>query len=166
MKHFLQAITDLGRMKGRMTRNAFLRFMLFFIVFWFVALMVDQMTSEFFSFRVVLTVYNILMIPTILSAMVRRLHDTGNRARWLLTLTILAVFVIFSTFVTLSSCFLDVKNNTYLDVMLLLFFPSLFTIGALIYKLCQKGKRGANKYGPDPVEVKMDEGEGVESATK
>jgi uncharacterized membrane protein YhaH (DUF805 family) len=139
-----------------MARHEFLQFMLLNFVFLQLASLIGALMSLIYLPILYLIVF---LVPTI-SAMVRRLHDTGNRARWLLTLTILAVFVIFSTFVTLSSCFLDVKNNTYLDVMLLLFFPSLFTIGALIYKLCQKGKRGVNKYGPDPVEVKTDEGEG------
>ncbi len=152
MKHFLQAITDLGRIKGRMTRNAFLRFMLFFIVFWFVALMVDQMTSEFFSFRVVLTVYNILMIPTILSAMVRRLHDTGNSGKW--TLLLFAVTGL-GTFLSFQSMFhIRISNATFTtSILLLLLLFTLSIFGILVYKLSAAGDVGANKYGPDPQEA-------------
>ena len=154
MNHFLQAISDLGRTKGRMKRDAFSRFMLFFIVFWFVALMVDQMTSEFFSFRVVLTVYNILMIPTILSAIVRRLHDTGNSGKWVLLLVIVSVLGVFINYQPLSYIKLKYSMNTYMVLLFLAILLALTTLGVLVYKLSVAGDVGTNKYGPDPKEVK------------
>lgn len=153
MKHFLQAISDLGRMRGRMTQNAFLRFMLFFIVFWFVALMVDQMTSEFFSFRVVLTGYNILMIPTILSAMVRRLHDTGKSGKWVVLLVIVAVSGVFIKSQPMSYIKFKYSMNTYMVLLFLATLAGLTTFGILVYKLSVAGDVGANKYGQDPREV-------------
>ena len=155
MKHFLQAISDLGRIKGRMTRNAFLQFMLFFIVFWFVALMVDQMTSAYCSFRVVLAVYNILMIPTILSAMVRRLHDTGKSGKWLLFLFGIACIspvIFFLRFVNYGITF-GYSSHVIIALKVLI----ILTIVVLIYLLSVEGNKGINKYGPDPMEVIVDE---------
>lgn len=153
MRNYLVAIHNLGRLKGRMTLNAFLQFVLFFIVFWFVALMVDQITSEFFSFRVVLSVYNILMIPAILSAMVRRLHDTGSSGKWVLLLVMVAVSGLFIKFQPLTYIKLNYSVNAYIILMFLAILTALTTLGMLVYKLSVAGEKGANKYGPDPREV-------------
>ncbi len=169
MKHYLQALHDYKNTKGRMSRSAFCQFVIFFIVFWVLVFIVNYTVntftesrftidyeytdSVFMSSYFIVTIYNIIMLPTILTAMVRRLHDTGNSGKWVLLLFAVAGL---GTFVNLQSIYnIKTVNTTFTtNVLLLLLLFTLSMFGFLIYKLSVAGDVGANKYGADPTEVK------------
>lgn len=168
MKHYLQALHDYKNTKGRMSRSAFCQFVIFFIVFWVLVFIVNYTVntftdsrftidyeyteSAFMSSYFIVTIYNIIMLPAILTAMVRRLHDTGISGKW--TLLLFAV-VGLGTFLSLQSMFqIRVSNATFTtNILLLLLLLALSMFGVLVYKLSIVGDVGANKYGPDPREV-------------
>lgn len=172
MKHFLQALHDYKNTKGRMSRTAFCQFLVFFVVFWVVVFIVNYTVntftdsrftiayeyteSVFMSAYFILAIYNIIMLPAILTAMVRRLHDTGNSGKWVF---LLFAVVGLGTFLSLQSMFHITKSNATFstNVLLSLLLLALSIFGFLIYKLSVAGDVGTNKYGPDPMETLADE---------
>ena len=168
MKHYLQALHDYKNIKGRMSRSAFCQFIMYFVVSWVLVFIVNYTVitftesrfaidyeyadSAYMSSYYIVTIYNIIMLPAILTAMVRRLHDTGNSGKWIL---LLFAVVGLGTFLSLQSMFNFTKSNATfsINVLLLLLLLSLSMFGVLVYKLSVAGDVGANKYGPDPREV-------------
>lgn len=173
MKHYLQALYDYKNTKGRMSRNAFCQFLLYFVVSWVLVFIVnytintitdsrftfDNTDGAFTNSYYIVTIYNIIMIPTTLTAMVRRLHDTGNSGKWVLLLFAVAGL---GTFLSFQSMFqIRIRDATFTtNVLLLLLLLALLMFGVLVFKLSVAGNVGVNKYGPDPREVKTDEGDG------
>ena len=157
MKYYLQAFNNYATIKGRMPRNEFWQFMLFNIVFWLLSQMVDQLFVSILSFRFIRFLYQIVLLAPTISAIVRRLHDTGKSGKWLLLLfgiACLSPVIFFLRFVNYGITFgYSSHVITALSVLIIL------TIVVLIYLLSLAGDKGINKYGPDPIEVKTDEGE-------
>lgn len=153
MKYYLQAFQNYANIKGRMARHEFWQFMLFNFVFWILALVVDSLLSlHFITF-----LYRIVLLAPTLSAMARRLHDTGKSGKWVILLFGMAVFGLILAMATVTDANVGYKKYAY--VSLLFLFVSLSIFGVLIYKLSIAGEKGANKYGPDPMGVKMEEGD-------
>jgi uncharacterized membrane protein YhaH (DUF805 family) len=166
MKHYLQALHDYKNTKGRMSRSAFCQFVIFFIVFWVLVFIVNYTVNTFTDSRFtfdntdgaftnsyfIVTIYNIIMLPAILTAMVRRLHDTGYSGKW--TLLLFAVTGL-GTFLSFQSMFqIRVSNTTFTtNILLLLLLLAISMFGVLVYKLSVAGDVGTNKYGPDPREM-------------
>ncbi len=158
MKYYLQAFNNYATIKGRMPRNEFWQFMLFNIVFWLLSQMVDQLFGSIMSFRFFAFLYQIILLAPTLSAMVRRLHDTGKSGKWVLLLVgmhfislVLGIYIIYNSLIAGLYSNVIITLSVLITVSMLVFF---------IYVLSLAGNKGANKYGPDPIEVKMDEREG------
>ncbi len=158
MKYYLQAFSNYATIKGRMPRNDFWQFMLFNIVFLLLSQMADQLFGSILSFRFIRFLYQFVLLAPTVSAMVRRLHDTGKSGKWLLLLFGIACIspvIFFLRFVNYGITFgYSSHVITALSILIIL------TIVVLIYLLSLAGDKGINKYGPDPREVKTDEGEG------
>lgn len=161
MKNYLKALRNFANIKGRMARHEFLQFLLLNFVFLHLIAFLAAILSfiVFLSFDLLHTYFSIvyllvLLVPTV-TAMVRRIHDTGRSAKWLLPLSFLAMVGAFFTLVTL---LLDKeRDEIFVQVITLLFFVSLIIIGILIIILLEKGNRGANKYGPEPIDAELEE---------
>ena len=153
MKYYLQAFNNYATIKGRMPRNEFWQFMLFNFVFWILSLVMDSLLSlHFITF-----LYRIVLFVPTLSAMVRRLHDTGKSGKWVMLLLVLPVFGLLLTMASIANA--NAGYNKYVNFTFLFMLVSLSILGTLVYRLAIEGDRGANKYGPDPVEVKTEEGD-------
>ena len=151
MKNYLNAIRNYANIKGRMARHEFLQFMLLNFVFLQLISILGAILSFFYLSILYLVV---LLVPTV-SAVVRRIHDTGKSARWLLPLSFLAMV---GGFFALATMFIaKERDDVFVQVMILLFLVSLIVIGILIFILFEKGNKGANKYGPEPVDAELEE---------
>jgi uncharacterized membrane protein YhaH (DUF805 family) len=157
MKYYLQAFSKYATIKGRMPRNDFWQFMLFNILFLLLSQMADQLFVSIFSFRFIRFLYQIVLLAPTLSAMVRRLHDTGKSGKWVMLLLVLPVFGLLLTMASIANA--NAGYNKYVNFTFLFMLVSLSILGTLVYRLAIEGDRGANKYGPDPVEVKTEEGD-------
>lgn len=158
MKYYLQAFNNYATIKGRMPRNEFWQFMLFNIVFWLLSQMADQLFGSNLSFRFIRFLYQIVLLAPTLSAMVRRLHDTGKSGKWLLLLfgiACISPLIFFLRFVNYGITF-GYSSHVIIGLSILL----LLTVVILIYLLSVAGNEGGNKYGLDPREVKREEGGG------
>ncbi len=158
MKYYLQAFNNYANIKGRMSRNEFWQFMLFNIVFLLLSQMADQLFGSNLSFRFIRFLYQIVLLAPTLSAMVRRLHDTGKSGKWLLLLfgiACISPLIFFLRFVNYGITF-GYSSHVIIGLSILL----LLTVVILIYLLSVAGNEGGNKYGLDPREVKREEGGG------
>jgi len=151
MKYYLQAFQNYATIKGRMARHEFWQFMLFNFVFWILSLVVDSLLSlHFITF-----LYRIVLLAPTLSAMARRLHDTGKSGKWVILLFGMTVFGLILAMATVTDA--NVGYKKYVHVTLLFLLMSLSSIGVLVYVLSVAGETVANKYGSDPREMKTDE---------
>lgn len=156
MKNYLNAIRNYANIKGRMSRSAFWQFVLFNILFWVAMLQLDQITRSFFSVKVFSTIYNIFIFSPSFSTIARRLHDTGRSSKWgLLLFGVPYIIGLIPLFFATTE--LSIWLNTKI-IYTLRMYVSLTMTGVLFYLLSVAGDVGANKYGADPMEVKMDEG--------
>ena len=151
MKNYLNAIRNYANIKGRMARHEFLQFMLLNFVFLQLISILGAILSFFYLSILYLVV---LLVPTV-SAVVRRIHDTGKSAKWLVPLSFLAMVGVFFTLATMFIA--KERDDVFVQVMILLFLVSLIVIGILIFILFEKGNKGANKYGPEPVDAELEE---------
>ena len=153
MKNYLNALCNFANIKGRMARHVFWQFMLLNFVFYLLIGFITPLSLNFIS-----SLYQIMLLSPTLCAMVRRLHDTGKSGKWVVLLFGMTAFSLLMTIATASNA--NVDYNKYVNVTLLFLLMSLSSIGALVYVLSVAGETGANKYGPDPREVKREEGGG------
>ena len=153
MKNYLKALHNYANIKGRMARHEFWQFMLLNFVFYLLIGFITPLSLNFIS-----SLYQIRLVSPTLGAMVRRLHDTGKSGKSVVLLFGMTAFSLLMTIATASNA--NVGYNKYVNVTLLFLLMSLSSIGALVYVLSVAGETGSNKYGPDPVEVKTDVGEG------
>ncbi len=112
-----------------------------------------------------------LFIPC-LAVSVRRLHDTGRSAWWLLLFFLLFPIAMLgfavSAVILLAVAFVgvfgsNVEGGTWMALML----SVLISVGCLIPPLilcAQPGTVGPNRYGPDPLNPAPDVGGSVESS--
>ncbi len=151
MKNYLNAIRNYANIKGRMARHEFLQFMLLNFVF----LQLISILGAILSFFYLSILYLVVLLVPTLSAVVRRIHDTGKSAKWLVPLSFLAMVGVFFTLATMFIA--KERDDVFVQVMILLFLVSLIIIGKLIFLLFEKGNKGANKFGPEPVDAELEE---------
>ena len=81
MKWFNKAVSNYATFSGRARRSEFWYFNLFWMIFYFVAAVVDGVIGSNGVVTVLLTL--VLLLPG-LAVTVRRLHDTGKSGWWIL----------------------------------------------------------------------------------
>lgn len=91
MNYFLDALKNYATFSGRATRQQYWMYILFYIVFYFVAVMLDITLGQFDKEKMsgfISTVYTFgLLLPTI-AILARRLHDIGRSSWWILLIVI------------------------------------------------------------------------------
>lgn len=91
MNYFLDALKNYVNFTGRATRQQYWMYILFYIVFYFVAVMLDINLGQFDEEEMtgfISTIYTFgLLLPTI-AILARRLHDIGRSSWWILLILI------------------------------------------------------------------------------
>ena len=91
MNYFLDALKNYVNFTGRATRQQYWMYILFYIVFYFVAVMLDINLGQFDKEKMagfISTIYTFgLLLPTI-AILARRLHDIGRSSWWILLIII------------------------------------------------------------------------------
>ncbi len=159
MKHFVFAIKNFSLAKGRMTRWAFWQFMIINIFLYLLFLALDDVTLLTRVFRLFSKMYVVVFLVPTYCSMIRRVHDAGITGKWVGLL--LGIVGITNALVLILFDF-SIKSETvdYHDILEYLVYTHIVSIIVLIVLLSVSGIKGANKYGPDPREVKREEGGG------
>lgn len=119
MKWFIDAIKKYFVFSGRASRKAYWMFMLFNIIFGWVAIMIDNMLGTtnmsynvwgvecgaFYNF------YNLLILIPSLAILVRRLHDIGKRGGWFFIILIPVIGAIWLIVLLVQKG--DLQNNEF-----------------------------------------------------
>jgi uncharacterized membrane protein YhaH (DUF805 family) len=94
MKHFISAVKDnYANFKGRMSREEFWMFVLFYAIFSVILSVIDVTLG---IPGVLSSLYGLVLFIPSFAAYVRRLHDTGTSGHMLwICITIIGVFWIF-----------------------------------------------------------------------
>lgn len=91
MNYFLDALKNYVNFTGRATRQQYWMYILFYIVFYFIAVMLDINLGQFDEEEMtgfISTIYTFgLLLPTI-AILARRLHDIGRSSWWILLILI------------------------------------------------------------------------------
>lgn len=91
MNYFLDALKNYVNFTGRATRQQYWMYILFYIVFYFIAVMLDINLGQFDKEEMtgfISTIYTFgLLLPTI-AILARRLHDIGRSSWWILLILI------------------------------------------------------------------------------
>ena len=125
--------------KGRARRSEYWSFAVFTALVAIVSRFLDGLLGKWFGIEVVrmLTGY-IMLLPSIAVA-VRRLHDTGRSAWWLVPMFVLSIVI---------KVMPDGIHEQVQDAIMVV-FSILYPLLMLVFFL-QDSKRGENKYGPSP----------------
>jgi uncharacterized membrane protein YhaH (DUF805 family) len=81
MKYYLQALSNYANFSGRARRAEYWMFILFNILFAFIAMLLDNLTglaSPELGYGVIYGLYGVIMFIPGLAVTVRRLHDVGK----------------------------------------------------------------------------------------
>jgi len=86
MKWYLKVLTNYADFSGRARRQEYWMFVLFNIIFTFVAIALDNLLGIAFLefYGAIYLIYMLAMIIPSLAVMVRRLHDVGKSGWWIL----------------------------------------------------------------------------------
>lgn len=100
----------------------------------------------------------LLLLPAMLAASVRRLHDTGMRG-WPVFLVPPLVLVLMWSFVVSAASALSTMPPTPSVRLATAIFPFALVIAGtlcvlLLWQLARPGKAGPNRFGPNPSEVR------------
>ncbi len=91
MNYFLDALKNYVNFTGRATRQQYWMYILFYIVFYFIAVTLDINLGQFDKEKMngfISTVYTFgLLLPTV-AILARRLHDIGRSSWWILLILI------------------------------------------------------------------------------
>jgi uncharacterized membrane protein YhaH (DUF805 family) len=91
VNYFLEALKNYVTFTGRATRQQYWMYILFYIVFYFIAVTLDINLGQFDKEKMtgfISTVYTFgLLLPTI-AILARRLHDIGRSSWWILLILI------------------------------------------------------------------------------
>lgn len=153
MNWFIKCLRHYADFSGRACRLEYWYFMLYYFLFAIAGALLGGfvLDSEYGGL-----VYCAVLLPPLLSATVRRLHDTGRSGKWLLALIgfYLVYVALLLGFVLLWVHFGDMAMTPgwLAGFAVLLLGCLLFEAGYLVLFvwLCLPGTDGANKYGPAP----------------
>jgi len=91
VNYFLDALKNYVNFTGRATRQQYWMYILFYIVFYFIAVTLDINLGQFDKEKMngfISTVYTFgLLLPTV-AILARRLHDIGRSSWWILLILI------------------------------------------------------------------------------
>jgi len=90
------------------------------------------------------------LIPPLLGALVRRLHDTDRRAWWLLPPPLLMPPLIFLFACTQFTLGDEAGRKIFTGIGVILAIMLVYAI-CLIVMLSRQGTAGPNRFGPDPL---------------
>lgn len=160
MKWFVKCIKNYANFKGRARRAEYWYFILFAMIIYVVAAIVDQIVfgrpSAFFYYAAAL----FLFIPN-LAVMVRRLHDTGRSGKIVLWYYlaafayIIALLVAGASYLTASMQGISVPMPSVGFLVICIGGVLGFMVWGIFFLVwfCTSGNKGDNKYGPDPKEI-------------
>lgn len=120
MSYFTGAIKKYAEFSGRASRKEYWMFVLFYIIFYCVAGIVDSLAKTQFTVSgetvgVIATIYSVALLLPFLGVTIRRLHDI-DKSGWFILLGLIPLVG---------------------EIILLVFY-------------CKAGTEGENKYGADP----------------
>lgn len=104
MNWFLKAFKQYATFSGRAQRSEYWFFILFYIIFYIAANIIDGfIMSNVVLFPVVSVIYSLVMFLPSLAVAVRRLHDTDRSGWWILLSIIPLINIILIIFLVLDS---------------------------------------------------------------
>ena len=110
MNYFLDALKNYATFSGRATRQQYWMYILFYIVFYFIAVMLDINLGQFDKEKMtgfISTFYTFgLLLPTV-AILARRLHDIGRSSWWIL----LILIPVIGSLVILIMTLMDSQKN-------------------------------------------------------
>ena len=158
MKWFQIALRKYAVFSGRAGRKEYWMFLLFYIIFDFIAIVLDYMLNGFYyidsqKFGYIVTLYQIIFLLPCLSAGTRRLHDIGKSGALVFFST--AFGFLFSFAIIPLNVSSQIDNIDIRSIAIVLVFSLIYCVFAiwLLVLLCRDGDAGENKYGPDPKQV-------------
>jgi len=140
MSWFISALKKYAVFKGRASRKEFWLFILFYIIFGFVASVIDRLIgftpyrSDMMygmNFGIVYMLYFLATIVPFIAVTIRRLHDTNRSGFWIVLYFLSMILPV---------------------VPIIGFILGLIALIYLLVLLCLEGTPGPNNYGPDPRE--------------
>ncbi|MCM2679883.1 DUF805 domain-containing protein [Echinimonas agarilytica] len=78
MDYFVDALRKFAVFSGRERRKSYWMFVLFYLIFYIVAALIDQMIGG----MTISTIFTLLLLVPSISISARRLHDTGRTGWW------------------------------------------------------------------------------------
>jgi uncharacterized membrane protein YhaH (DUF805 family) len=78
MEHFTAAIQQFANFEGRNTRTQYWMFILFYVIFYIVCAVVDNILGK----PIISGLYSLVLLVPSIAAATRRLHDTGRSGWW------------------------------------------------------------------------------------
>jgi uncharacterized membrane protein YhaH (DUF805 family) len=147
---------------GRINRAKIWLWLLIWIIAWIVvAIIAGILLAVTGSLAIMLILYAIMSIAGVVSyvaAIIKRLHDRGKSAWWVLIFVVLpGVLVGASMGATLTTI---IASGGQLEEMspvgsILGLVGSAISLWAFVELWCLRGTIGSNQYGPDPLEGKI-----------
>ena len=156
MKWFVKCIKNYVNFRGRARRAEYWNFILFSLIFYVVAKILDMMLFSS-NTEVITTLFSLFIFLPQLAVQVRRLHDTGRSGMRILWLYIAAFVWIVALLITgFSNLAALMSGSIYgmpLSFLAVLFVGMLTLLAWGIFFFMWfiiEGDKGENKYGPDP----------------
>ncbi|WP_304635202.1 DUF805 domain-containing protein [Pseudoalteromonas sp.] len=107
MEHFKEALNRYADFTGRIRRQSYWMFILFYLLFAMLCGLIDSLLGE----EIISSIYALALFIPSLSATTRRLHDTGRSGWWQL----LYLLPVVGVLIVIVFCVLDSEkeNNQY-----------------------------------------------------
>ncbi|MFW5447683.1 MAG: DUF805 domain-containing protein [Methylophagaceae bacterium] len=151
---YIKCIKKYVCFEGRASRKEYWNFALFNIIFSLCLIAGDTVLikTQSIGFLPMFTTYSILVALPSLGVAVRRLHDIGKSARWLLGFVIIPIlFVMYGTIIL--GDVLTIKDVEQVKTVKVAYQIVFLVYSIVILEfMITAGNKGANKYGINPQE--------------
>ncbi|MBX2905387.1 MAG: DUF805 domain-containing protein [Taibaiella sp.] len=168
MKWYILALKKYATFSGRSRRKEFWMFVLFYIIFYIVAIILDHLLGLNWSPTgggLIASLFSLAMLVPTVAVHVRRFHDIG-KSGWYYVLFFLG-YVVSTIIFAIKIAALAIAagfSPTEMDPAVVMQFATPFLVWflvmlilsiTLIYLMAKDSKPGPNKWGPNPKEPEI-----------
>ena len=168
MKWYILALKKYATFTGRSQRKEYWMFVLFYLIFYIAAIILDSvtgLTSSPGKSGIITSLFSLAMLVPSLAVTVRRFHDIGKSGWWVVAFMIAYIIIGAAVFISILSAVLgmglsadDIDTATAMQAVkpMLWAFLLMFVVGIVqLYFLVKDSQPGANKWGPNPKEPEV-----------